>query len=587
MIPLILESPNKIKKLSSFLPRGQYVVMASCGHIRKLGDTHDGMGFGISVGASSGASAAISIDYVEESGKRKIIAALKQKCKGAAKIFLATDPDREGEAIAWHIMQVLGPKRDYYRIRFHSLTAPAVLDALAHPTRLDGNLVWAQQTRQLMDKWIGFRVSPQCWTIQAKSAGRVQSPALKLLVRREREIRDFQPVTYVTLGATFVFECEKSQKSQSQKNKKKSEKSTTAAAAAAAAAALLHQYLDMAPPLHFASSEAAMAALRTIEQQCRTWVLNCTETETLTFAPPPYTTLTMLQDCHTKLKVSPERGMALLQKLYECGHITYHRTDSVALSPEGVFGARDAVEKAHPDLLSAAPRNYTTRSTNAQEAHEAIRPTHFDFLDTHMQDADDDPLLAKMYRLIYLRTLATQCRPRANALFTSLYTSPEEPRVSFRATESVVKNLGWQSLYNVNKHDTAPTTPTPIAKKDQTVLLDEFTLHTQDTAPPPHFNSSTLIQTMESMGIGRPSTYASIVSKLVANKYMVEHAKTRSLHPTALGGTLVDFLEQRYESHFMNLAYTQQMETQLDAIAAGTTDWRAVMTSFLHDFPAD
>jgi DNA topoisomerase-1 len=559
MIPLILESPNKIKKLSSFLPRGQYVVMASCGHIRKLGDTHDGMGF------DANSDALDCIDYVEESGKRKIIAAMKQKCKGAAKIFLATDPDREGEAIAWHIMQVLGPKRDYYRIRFHSLTAPAVLDALAHPTRLDDNLVWAQQTRQLMDKWIGFRVSPQCWTLQAKSAGRVQSPALKLLVRREREIRDFQPVTYVTLGANFVFMLESEKKSG-----KKSE------------SALLHQYRDMAPPLHFVSSEAAMAALRTIEQQCRTWVLNCTETETLTFAPPPYTTLTMLQDCHTKLKVNPERGMALLQKLYECGHITYHRTDSVVLSPEGVFGARDAVEKSHPHLLSAAPRNYTTRSTSAQEAHEAIRPTHFDFLDTHMQDADD-PLLAKMYRLIYLRTLATQCAPRANALFTSLYTSPEEPRVSFRATESVVKSLGWQSLYNVNA-DVVKIKPT-AAKKDQKVLLDEFTLHTQDTAPPPHFNSSTLIQTMESMGIGRPSTYASIVAKLVGNKYMVENDKTRRLHPTALGGTLVDFLEQRYESHFMNLAYTQQMESQLDAIAAGTADWRAVMTSFLRDFP--
>ena len=555
MIPLILESPNKIKKLSSFLPRGQYVVLASCGHIRKLGDTHGGMGF---------CPKTMAIDFVEESSKKKMIVGLKQKCKGADKIYLATDPDREGEAIAWHIIQVLGPKRDYYRIRFHSLTAPAVLDALAHPTRLDDNLVWAQQTRQLMDKWIGFRVSPQCWTIKAKSAGRVQSPALKLLVRREREIRQFQPVTYVTLAATFVpVPVTENKKKEKEKEKEKE-------------TAMLYQYMDM--PLRFDSTEAAMAALRTIERQCRTWILNCTETETLTFAPPPYTTMTMLQDCHTKLKANPERAMLLLQKLYECGHITYHRTDSVVLSPEGVFGARNAVD---PHLLSAAPRNYTTRSTSAQEAHEAIRPTHFDFLDTHIHD--NDPLLAQMYRLIYLRTLATQCVPRANAVFTSLYACPEEPRIAFRSVDSVVKNLGWQSLYNVNVIHSVSVTPT--AKKDQKVLLDEFALNTKDTEPPPHFNNSTLIQTMESMGIGRPSTYAHILSKLQANKYMVENDKTRRLHPTPLGCTLVDFLEQHYETHFMNLAYTQQMETKLDAIAAGTTEWRAVMTSFLHDFP--
>lgn len=573
LIPLILESPNKIKKITScLLSPKQYVVLASCGHIRRLGDTHDGMGFAL----LGGPDHVVAIDYVEEASKKKIIANLHKQCQGAPVIYLATDPDREGEAIAWHLMQVLGPHKEYYRIRFHSVTAKDILAALAAPTRLDLNLVWAQQTRQLMDKWIGFQVSPLCWKLNAKSAGRVQSPALKLLVLRQREIDHFQPETYHTLAATFEVALGKQN-------------------------TIMHANVPLTSynkldNLRFADEAAAMTALRTIEQRCpsSTWVLVCHEAETATHPPPPYTTMTMLQDSHTHARLKPDRAMAILQKLYEAGHITYHRTDSVALSAEGVFGARAAVEKSHPHLLSAAPRNYLTRNLNAQEAHEAIRPTHFDL---STLPAAADPAAAKIYRLIYLRTLATQCQPCLHTQYTFTYTSPPAPQMAtFRTTESFLKEPGWKNLYDdkKDKKDKQAVAPpvwmrqaaTATATALTAARLDEFSLETKHTTPPPPYNSSSLIHTMEKLGIGRPSTYASIIAKLFANKYVFEDKKNQHLRPTPLAGTLVDFLEQHYHTHFMNLTYTQDMERQLDAIATGKQDWHTTIGTFLRQFPS-
>lgn len=557
MIPLILESPNKIKKMRALLPRGHpYVILASCGHVRKLGDTHNGMGFAL--------EPMLSIDYVEEPSKKKIIASLKQQCKGAKVIYLATDPDREGEAIAWHLMQLLGVRKDYYRIRFHSLTQKDVLAALAAPTRLDLPLVWAQQTRALMDKWIGFRVSPLCWAHKAKSAGRVQSPALKLLVQRTRTIQNFAPVAFYTLGATFDHQEQQQQDAE------------------------LARYFDMpAPaPLHFATEKAALAAVATIEQTCRTWVRHCgADQTTLAHPPPPYTTLTMLQDCHTHAKLSPERAMAVLQQLYETGHITYHRTDSVALSAEGLFAARAAVQSDFgANLLSTTPRNYTTRaSALAQEAHEAIRPTHF-----VAAIEVEDSTVARVYHLIYLRTLASQCKPRVHTVRTYTFTSPEADTdtIAFRATQSFLTDPGWRLLYN-NRADAITTIPPPpiMLANGAVAKDDDFSLVTHHTTPPPHFNSSTLIQTMEHLGIGRPSTYASIVSKLLANAYMVEN-KARQLHPTPLGEKVVDVLEPRFHTHFMDLSYTKHMETQLDAIARGEVLHEHVLTQFISQFEA-
>jgi DNA topoisomerase-1 len=575
VIPIILESPNKIKKLISFLPRGKYIVLASCGHFRKLSNSYGNMGFQVD-------DSGIKIEYVEEESKKTVIANLKRQCKTANVIYLATDPDREGEAIAWHIMELLGKKKDYYRVRFNSITRGEVLGALDKPTRIDMDLVLAQQTRSIIDKWIGFKVSPLCWNAiskMAKSAGRVQSPALKLLVEREREIIHFKPEQYFTITAAFNI------------NRKEQMLDVP-----------LHNYLSMKKPLNFSTEEEAMKAIGIIEDHCKLWKLTIGEEESPSYPPPPYTTLTMLQDCHTYLKMNPEHAMAALQKMYESGWITYHRTDSVVLSTEGVFATREAVEALHPELLVDKPRNYTNKNLNAQEAHEPIRPTHYEIvnLDNTLTPEDKaklDPRVIKMYSMIYLRTLATQCKPLLNTTVNFLYNGYEDRdgSISFSKTFSFLKNLGWKSLYSDKKINLYYTKSlSEIEKIPKWILdlqkqkkletaLEEFGLETHHTIPPPFFTSSTLIKELESLGIGRPSTYASIISKLFDNKYIYE--KDNKLHPAPIALELVDFLQGKYGDHFMNLEYTQRMEKSLDDIAEGKSKWDSTVKDFIHLFP--
>lgn len=574
VIPIILESPNKIKKIIGFLPRGKYIVLASCGHFRELSSAYNGMGFTVD-------DTGVHLEYLEDPKKKQVISNLKNSCKGCKVVYLATDPDREGEAIAWHITELLGKNRDYYRIKFNSITRNEVLKALDSPTRIDMNLVLAQQTRKVIDKWIGFKVSPLCWaniSKLAKSAGRVQSPALKLLVDREREVIHFKSTEYYTITAKYNF-----------------------AKGGEMADVSLHNYLDMKKPLYFNSEDEAMTAISKIESLCKTWRLTISEDLSNSNPPPPYTTLTMLQDCHTYLKMTPEHAMAALQKMYESGWITYHRTDSVVLSTEGLFGAREALEAQHPELLSEKPRNYSNRTLNAQEAHEPIRPTHFEIvnLDRLLDDADKaklDPRIIKMYSMIYFRTVATQCRSLVNTNITFSYNSNECTDIDFVKTFSYLKDLGWKSLYsdkNINLFYTKKLdgpekvpkwiTDLQLVKGSMNCNLEEFGLETHHTIPPPLFNSSTLIKELESLGIGRPSTYAGIVSKLFDNRYIYE--KDSKLHPAAVGMELVDFLEGRYKEHFMNLEYTQKMEQRLDDIAEGKYKWDTSVREFVTSFP--
>lgn len=571
VIPIVLESPNKIKKIISFLPRGKYIVLASCGHFRELSSAYNGMGFSVD-------DTGVQLEYLDDPKKKSVISNLKNSCKGCKVVYLATDPDREGEAIAWHITELLGKNRDYYRIKFNSITRNEVLKALDNPTRIDMNLVLAQQTRKIIDKWIGFKVSPLCWSSiskLAKSAGRVQSPALKLLVDREREVIHFKSTEYYTITAKYNFskDCE----------------------------IPLHNYLDMKKPLYFSSEDETMAAISKIEELCKSWSLTISEDLSNSNPPPPYTTLTMLQDCHTYLKMNPEHAMAALQKMYESGWITYHRTDSVVLSTEGLFGAREALEAQHPELLSEKPRNYTNKTLNAQEAHEPIRPTHFEIvnLDKLLDDSDKaklDPRIIKIYSMIYFRTIATQCRSLVNTNITFTYNSNECKEVDFVKTFSYLKDLGWKTLYsdkNINLFysktldgpEKVPKWITDLQKVKGSMAcnLEEFGLETHHTIPPPLFTSSTLIKELEHLGIGRPSTYAGIVSKLFDNRYIYE--KDSKLHPTAVGMELVDFLEGRYKEHFMNLEYTQKMEQRLDHIAEGKYNWDTSVREFVTSFP--
>ena len=568
VIPIILESPNKIKKIISFLPKGKYIVLASCGHFRAFSNSFQGMGFSVD-------EKEVKVEFIEEVKKKQIISNLRSSCKNSPVIYLATDPDREGEAIAWHLMELLGKKKDYYRIRFNSITRNDVLKALDNPTRVDMNLVLAQRTRMIMDKWIGYKVSPLCWanlSKLAKSAGRVQSPALKLVVEREREITAFVPKEYFSVQATFQLGC------QTLKD------------------VPLHNYFDMKKPIHFNSEDEAMAAITKIQEIGSNWKLTLTEDESRSYSPSPYTTLTMLQDCHTYLKMKPDHAMMALQKMYESGWITYHRTDSVVLSPEGLAETRDAVEALHPELLTEKPRNDTNKNLNAQEAHEPIRPTHYEIVNLEKTLDDDDkakldPRIFKIYSMIFLRTIATQCKPLVNTTMQFTFSLPEKP-IDFSETFRYLKDPGWKSLYadrNINlflnktsnEIESIPKWMTTL--KNVKVSLEEFGLDSHFTKPPPYFTSSSLIKELESFSIGRPSTYSSIISKLMDNSYMSE--KDGKIHPEPVAIELVDFLESRYKEHFMNLEYTKQMEKALDDIAEGTLKWDQTVFSFIKCFP--
>ena len=600
VIPIILESPNKIKKIQSFLPRGKYIVLASCGHFRTFSNAYNNMGFTID-------GTNVIYEYINDAKKKTVIANLKSKCKDSSIIFLATDPDREGEAIAWHIAELLGKKKDYYRIKFNSITKNEVMKALESPTRLDMNLVNAQITRMMIDKWIGFKVSPLCWTNiskLAKSAGRVQSPALKILVEREREIINFKPVEYFTVEAIFQFDTDKQIKLNKDEKEIIFNKDNNLYELLGFN---LKTYGDMKKPIHFRTEDLAMSAIDDIETNGKSWKFIMKENETISNPPPPYTTLTMLQDCHTYLKMNPEHSMAALQKMYESGWITYHRTDSVVLSTEGLFESRKALEELHPRLLSEKPRNYTNKSLNAQEAHEPIRPTHFEIVDleNYLQDEENeneeqknkfDPRIYKIYSMIYFRTLASQCKPVIHTTYNLEFDNiRKDKEITFSKTYSYLKDLGWKLLYsdkNINKFytkklDDKEKVPNWLLEFSKIQLsnieVKQYDLETHHTNPPPFFTSSTLIKELESLGIGRPSTYAFILSKLMDNQYVFE--KDSKLHPTPVALELVDFLQKHYNKHFMNLEYTQDMEKGLDEIAEGKTNWTNSVIKFIQEFP--
>lgn len=689
IIPIILESPNKIKKILSILSNikdgKKYIVLASCGHFRSLSNNNpsnpsnpsfNGMGFCIDYDLDN----KINIEYIEDTNKKSVISNLKSKCSSAKTIYLATDPDREGEAIAWHISELLAKRgRKFFRIKFNSITKSEVLKALENPIPIDMDLVFAQQTRQIIDKWIGFKVSPLCWQSvfynkeKAKSAGRVQSPALKLLVDREREVINFKSREYFTINGHFSLSYSLDNTSNKTAFSKVEKQKTLEIKEVP-----LRTYYDYKKPIQFDTEEEAMKIIDALASRegsstlprvrdnifeitkKNKWKFSIEEKETQIHPPPPYTTLTILQDCNTFLKIKPEQTMFLLQKMYESGWITYHRTDSVVLSTEGLFQTRQALQEylpLGPELITEKPRNYTNKSLNAQEAHEPIRPTHFlkgceperrsgeafeisdlesylssdcdiskgekssgstekDKMDPkgNVVKHDTDTRIFKIYSMIYLRTLATQCIPQTNTVYTLTF-SLNDNNIQFSISYSYLKHLGYKTLYledkkkpnkfclkTIGNSEKIPEWLLEISQIKQDITninlyefagqqassalaeLEQLELESHHTKPPPYFTESSIIKELESYGIGRPSTYASILSKLFDNNYVIED-KTRILHPTNLGIQLVDFLETRYKTHFMNLEYTQNMEKILDEIAEGKTKWTSNVIKFIKEFP--
>ena len=518
---VIVESPTKARHISHMLGSG-FQVMASVGHIRDLPLTGP---------ESHVRPPDFRLTYVVSPGKEAVVAKLRNAAKGAAEIFLATDPDREGEAIAWHLAQVLGLKKPK-RIAYQEVTEPAIRKALASPRPLDENLFAAQEARRGLDRMIGWEVSGILSDSLGKtgmSAGRVQTPALRLIVEREREIRKFKPVDHYGVVAYFNGGWKASWESGEDHWLDRG---------------LAERLATAVPGLSFRVTETSK---RVRNQE----------------PPPPFTTSTLQKTASKRLSLGLEEVMKLAQSLFEQGLITYHRTDSPNLSIEGEEMIRS--EGARRKIaLSDKPRRWKAKE-GAQEAHEAIRPT-----DMAKEIAGITDLEKSLYGLIWKRALASQSADARFIVTSATFDagSVEGRSLVFKATGSRMDFPGWKTLYGVEEAEEGEeeaANPVPVLERGETKKAERGELQEKKTKPPSRYTQSTLVEVLEKREIGRPSTYASIVRVLFSRDYIREEKK--SLIPTPTGEAVVDTLSGRF--HFADVDYTKTVEASLDAVADG------------------
>lgn len=560
---VIVESPSKAKTINKYLGAG-YQVLASYGHVRDLP----------SKAGSVQPEENFLMHWAVDDKSEKRIRDIAKAVKNADHLYLATDPDREGEAIAWHILEVLKErnvleKTKVHRVVFHEITKSAVLEAMEHPRELDHKLVESYLARRALDYLVGFTLSPVLWRKLpgSRSAGRVQSVALRLICEREAEVEIFKPQEYWTIEAAFETAAkEKLPAKLTRLNDEKVEKFSlqTEAEANAAQARLL--------PMAFG-------------------VQNIERKQTHRNPPPPFTTSTLQQEASRKLGFSTRHTMSVAQRLYEgfdidgetTGLITYMRTDSVQIAKEAIAGSRDAIASEYgKPYLPDAPRNFQTKAKNAQEAHEAIRPTDFHRRPEHMAkflDADQ----TKLYGLIWKRAMASQM---ASALLDKVAIDIATPdgKDVFRANGSVVAFDGFLKLYQEGRDE--PSEEDDTAHLPNVGPTDQFPkkdiLPEQHfTQPPPRYSEASLVKRLEELGIGRPSTYASIISVLQDRDY-VRLDKKRFI-PEDRGRLVTTFLESFFES-YIQYHFTADLEDQLDDVSGGRTDWKQVLNDFWTNF---
>jgi len=547
---VIVESPAKSKKIAGFLGQG-WRVEACLGHVRDLPDAE----LGVEVAAD------FRPTYEVLPGKGNVVKKLLKAIKDAEAVYVATDPDREGEAIAWHLLKLANVPKDkpVYRALFHAITKDAVREAVAHPRALDVNLVEAQQARRIVDRLVGYLASPlAAKALDGKfSAGRVQSVCLRLVVEREREIESFTPETYWTLALKLL-------------------------ADGTEFTAKLHRVKGADSTL---KTREPLDKLVTLLQTAQVWVGKAGRTVKPRNPLPPFTTSSLQQAASKGLGLSPDKTMALAQTLYEQGWITYMRTDGVSIAPEAQTAAQDYIAREHgADYLPPEPPTYTVKTANAQEAHEAIRPTDVNRLP---QDVDDDG--AALYALIWKRFVASQMSPAlytvTGAVIYAGKTQGQPFPMEFRAQGRSLLFDGFLKIYeepaDEGEDGNDETGTLPPLKDNQ--LLQRVAPQVEDhqTRAPARYTEAALVQALEQRGIGRPSTYASMV-KTVKDKGYVKSVQKR-LVPTENGIVLCDFLT----AHFADVLaydYTARLEDQLDRIAAGNTTRLEVLRAFWEGF---
>ena len=559
---VIVESPTKAKTLDRFL-NGRYRVMASQGHVMDLPSS--AMGIDVEHGFTP--------RYVVIKKRQPVLKELKAAAEHVGELWLATDPDREGEAISWHLSQLLGQGRRIHRAIFHEITPHAVEEAFRHPLPLDTNKVNAQQARRILDRLVGYSVSPLLWRKVSRglSAGRVQSVAVRLIVEREREIRAFVPQEYWTIDATL----------------------TPAAKEQPFVARLVKRGEQ---ELEIKTKDEAETLVREL-QSAEYRVLSVTEGQRRRHPLPPFTTSTLQQEAYNKLHFSASRTMRVAQQLYEgielgaagpVGLITYMRTDSVRLAQEAEQAIRATIERRFgKKYLPESPRRYRSRK-GAQEAHEAIRPTQMD----HPPEAIKGyltPDQLKLYQLIWARAIASQMNPAVYAV-TTVEISAGDPSASsggmyrLRATGTQAVFDGFTAVYAVAEEERAEgTKPQTLPKLTAGDLLRLLGLTPEQhfTRPPPRYSDASLVKALEEKGIGRPSTYAPILQTVIDRTYVQRQGG--AFAPTELGEMVTGLLVQHFPKIF-DVKFTAQMEEELDEIEEGRLDWVRCLENFYAPF---
>jgi DNA topoisomerase I len=552
---VVVESPAKARTIERYLGP-DFVVRASYGHIRDLPKSK----LGVDVEHD------FEPQYLVPKASQKAVTELKKALSGADSLYLATDLDREGEAIAWHLTAALGLSGGNVavrRITFSEITKSAIEEAVKNPRGLNQDLVDAQQARRVLDRLVGYELSPLLWKKirRGLSAGRVQSAALRLIVEREREIRAFTPVEYWSIEGLFQ------------------------AAKGSFTAGLVEFKGEEIEKFTVGSGKEAAQIVKELEG--KSWNVEKLESKEVSRnAAPPFITSTLQQEAARKLRFSSRRTMTLAQQLYEgqdvgggsVGLITYHRTDSVNLSSQALAEAKEVITKEFGKAYALdSPRHFKARK-GAQEAHEAIRPTSLHRTPASLKDKLSRDHL-RLYELIWKRALASQM---AGAKLESSAVTVASDIAKFRATGSRILFDGFLKLYEEGRDEEAEEAKRlPELREGEPARLQELSPNQHFTEPPPRYSEATLVKALEEQGIGRPSTYASIIGVIQDRGYadLVE----RRFHPTEIGEVVNDFLVENF-TEVVDIGFTAKIETELDEIALGKRPWREFIRSFYGPF---
>ena len=550
---VIVESPSKAKTIGKYLGP-DYLVKASMGHLRDLPKSRMGVDL----------EQNFTPEYIPVRGKEELIKELRTAAKQAQTVYLATDPDREGEAISWHLKELLGlPDEKAHRVTFNEITQRVVQESIRNPRDIDYDLVDAQQARRILDRIVGYQLSPLLWkkVRRGLSAGRVQSVATRMVVDRENEIRAFQPREYWSLDVTLT-----------RRGKPGS---------------FVARYYGEEKKRELANEAETQAVIDDVTGKEFT-VTNVKKAEKKRSAAPPFTTSTLQQEASRKLNMTPKRTMMIAQQLYEgvdvegegtLGLITYMRTDSLRLSEEAMTAAAGFIRSRYGENYYYGKFHEYKTKAGAQDAHEAIRPTHVE-LDPERVKGSLTSDQYRLYKLIWSRFLASQM---ANAVFDTVAIDTQCAGHTFRSTNQSLRFAGFMAVYEEGRDEEAEPmgSPLPDLQVGEKTDPTKFDKQQHFTQPPARFTEATLVKAMEEKGVGRPSTYAATISTIEDREYVVKEDK--HLVPTGLGEVVTGLMKDRFQD-IIDVEFTANMENRLDEVEEGKQNWKDLLAEFYRDF---